>query len=186
MLTKVKGLVRGFARTIKTKLSGQDETCLIDCDVDPSIPLGWVIKEHKKGGRLEINPKDIKAISIASNLRNPGVVIKEFEAFAEKANFTILNACVLDWYIAHPEHIPKKGLIMAESIGDGCPFNTVFFLGTSYYTKLGGRVCYRCLRRPCHSRGKWRESCIIFDENDNDCVVTANYQAAVLQHHSRR
>ena len=110
---------------------------IIDCDKDPFCPEGWTVEEHKKGGKLEWNPKNI-SLYLSENQRNG--LIKGNELHKELKDKPILNANVLDYLLAHPELIPEewKG-------------KYVFFWGTIYRDSVSD-LDVRCL---CWGGGRW-------------------------------
>jgi len=115
---------------------------LIDCDADPFVPDGWKVESHKKGGKLEWNPANIR-LHLTSNQQN-SKCIQGHKLRKELSNEPVLNANVGDYLLAHPELIPEewKG-------------KCVFFWGTIYRGSLGG-LCVRCL---CWRDDGWRWYC---------------------------
>ena len=92
---------------------------IIDCDAEPFCPKGWKVEEHRKGGQLEWDHS--KAMLHLSPNQMDGKYIEGNKLRKELANMPVMNANVLDWYLAHPELIPDewKGKV-------------IFFWGTIY------------------------------------------------------
>ncbi|HEY4499344.1 MAG TPA: hypothetical protein VJH94_04770 [Candidatus Paceibacterota bacterium] len=98
---------------------------VIDCDADPFLPQGWEVEEHRKGGQVEYDPSKI-TLHLSKNQRD-GKVMGGNELREELRTMPVMNANVLDWYLAHPELIPPdwKGKL-------------VCFWGTIYRSSGGG------------------------------------------------
>ncbi len=92
---------------------------IIDCSADPFCPDGWTVEEHRKAGQLEWNPAKVK-LFLDLGQQN-GRCLKGHDLREAIKNQPVLNACVLDWLLAHPKFIPEnwKG-------------KYVFFWGTIY------------------------------------------------------
>ena len=105
-------------RTKEEKQMTTKPKTIIDCDKDPFCPKDWIVEEHKKGGKLEWNPKNI-SLYLSENQKKDW--IKGNELREELKGKPVLNANVLDYLLAHPELIPEewKG-------------KYVFFWGTIY------------------------------------------------------
>lgn len=112
---------------------------IIDLDVDPYIPDGWRIVEHKKGGQLVWDPAKIK-LYLSVQQQN-GRYIKGHQLRRELANKPTFNANVLDYLLAHSELIPEKwknkrihfwGTIYRDSYGGLC-VRSLYFYGGRWY-----------------------------------------------------
>ena len=92
---------------------------LIDCDALPFVPKGLEVEKHCPGGKLEWNAAKV-ALYLSPNQQGNKVVVGN-DLRKELADKPVLNACVLDYLLAHPELIPEswKG-------------KAVFFWGTIY------------------------------------------------------
>lgn len=114
---------------------------VIDCDAAPFVPNGWILVSHKKGGVLEFDPSKI-LLHQEPKQKNGGTIsgIVLQERLADK---TCLNACVLDYLLAHTNAIP-------ESWKEKDCY--IYFFGTVYSNANGG-LCVRCLY---WGGGKWR------------------------------
>lgn len=104
---------------------------VIDCDADPFLHDGWKVEEHKKGGQLEWDPSKV-SLHLSKNQMD-GKTIEGNKLRKELAKMPVMNANVLDWYLAHPELIP-----------DEWKGKAVFFWGTIYRSS-GGDLCVRYL-----------------------------------------
>lgn len=110
---------------------------IIDPDVDPFIPDGWTVEEHKKMGQWKFNPAEISFF--LSNKQKKGSIVGH-DLRKELAKRAVLNANVLDYLLAHPELIPDKW-----------KGKYIFFWGTIYRDSVG-RLYARCLR---WGGGRW-------------------------------
>lgn len=105
-------VVRGLSRIVAIEH-------IIDCDADPFVPEGWTVESHKKGGRFEWKADRI-ALHLADGQKS-GKWMRGNDLRKELESQPVLNACVLDYLLAHQELIPEewKG-------------KYVFFWGTVY------------------------------------------------------
>lgn len=112
----------------------------IDCDVMPEILSDWQIEEHRKGGieieyregKLCVNGREV--IRFLSEKQKDGKVVGGHELRRELKGKPVLNACVLDYLLRHPEFIPtewEKGV--------------TYFWGT-IFRNSDGLLCVACLR----------------------------------------
>ncbi len=120
-----------ITRAFGTSLELHKPNAVIDCDADPFVPSGWKMEEHKKGGQFVFNPAKVK-LHFSPNQQD-GKVIEGNKLRKELTNKPVLNACVLDYLLAHPELIPE------EWKGE-----YVFFWGTIYRDSYGD-LYVRCL-----------------------------------------
>ncbi|MFH0912430.1 MAG: hypothetical protein V1807_02095 [Patescibacteria group bacterium] len=98
---------------------------IINCHANLLWRRGWTVEEHREGDQLEWDPNKIQLYQSGQIYNNA----REFyKGLVGKA---VLNACVLDYLLAHPEIIPEewKG-------------KHIFFWGTVY--KLPN--CELCVR----------------------------------------
>lgn len=111
---------------------------IVDCDADPFVPGGWKVEKHKKCGQLNLS-EVTPALYLSKDQQN-GKVIEGNKIRKELATKVVLNANVLDYYLAHPELIPEewKGKV-------------VFFWNT-IYRRSDGNLCVRYL---CRRGGQW-------------------------------
>ena len=116
---------------------------VIDCDVNPMIPDGWTIEEHTKGGQLKWDPA--KATLFLTDAQKNGV-IEGNELRKELAKEPVLNACVLDYLLAHPHLIPDSWKVHEQG-----RTRFIYFWGT-IYRGSDGNLCVRCL---CWNDGRW-------------------------------
>lgn len=125
---------------------------LIDCDKDPFTPDGWEVKEHIRGGQLAFDPVKIRLF--LSKAQQKGKAISGLDLREELKGQSVLNACVLDYLLAHPELIPDewKGKL-------------VFFWGTVYHYP-DGNLGVRCLFES-GSEWDWLHNWLGNDFHDN-------------------
>ena len=130
----------------------------IDCDAQPMIPDGLTIEKHEKGGVFHLTPTSI-GLYLSKRQKN-GKVISGNDLRKELEAEPVLNACVLDYLLAHQNLIPESWKEKA-----------VFFWGT-VYRNAGGSLYVRYL---CWGGGRWFWACGWLDDDwDGD------YPAAVL------
>jgi len=107
---------------------------IIDCDAKPYIPDGWKVDKHQKCGKLEWDPSRIE-LYLSDNQRDGKYIEgnKLRQELQKLKGKKVLNACLLDWLLAHPEFIPEewKG-------------KYIYFWGTVYRSS-GGSLSVRCL-----------------------------------------
>lgn len=132
-----------LAKQIVTMIGGQDATegeakpeavdpvsLFISTSANPFVPPGWQVEEHQTGAEFEWNPSKI---SFYLSEQQEGKVIRGHELRKELQGKPVLNANVLDWLLANPQHIP------AEWKG-----KWIFFWGT-IYRDPSGNLFVRCL-----------------------------------------
>lgn len=107
---------------------------IIDCDVDPFNPWekdGWTVEEHQKGGttfKWDVTKVELFLSDAQKSGRIEGNQLRK-----ELSKKLVLNACVLDYLLAHPHLIPEEWKGKA-----------VFFWGT-IYRRSGGNLYVRYL-----------------------------------------
>ena len=149
-LSAFKDVLWGYAKIVKVRY-------IINCDASPFLPKDWKVEEHRPGGEFEWEPAKVM-LYLSLNQQN-GKVIQGHELRKELANQPILNACVLDYLIAHPVLIP-----------DEWKDKLVCFWGT-IYRDSDGCLVVRCLG--WHG-GRWGWDCRWLDNG-----FVGNYPAAV-------
>jgi len=110
---------------------------VINCDADPFVPSGWKVEEHQKGGQWKFDAAQIELYLADAQKKGTIEGNKLRKLLAGKL---VLNACVLDYLLAHRELIPEEWKGKA-----------IFFWGTIYRSS-GGRLYVRCL---CWDGGRW-------------------------------
>jgi len=103
---------------------------IINCDVNPFIPLGCSIAEHQKGGMLEFDSQKF-SLFVSEKQKNGSISASDLQK--ELIGKTLLNGNVLDYLLAHPELIPEEW-----------KRNCVLFMGT-IYKDYGGHLGVRFL-----------------------------------------
>lgn len=103
---------------------------VIDCDADPFIPNGLTIESHKKGGQVHWNPANFK-LWLHPEQESGGIGGHNLRMWLK--NKPVYNACMLDYWLAHPEIIPAE-----------CKGKWTYFWDTIYRGSRGG-LCVRCL-----------------------------------------
>jgi hypothetical protein len=121
-------------RSIRELLLGNAEitqvTHFIDCDKDPVIPYGdWTIADHQKQGSWTWNPSEVSLYLTDQQKKG---TIRGDELCNELTDKKVLNVCVLDYLLEHPQLIPESWKKDEEG-------NTrfIFFWGTIYRNSDG-------------------------------------------------
>jgi len=120
---------------------------IIDCDADPHIPQSWTIEEHQKGGQIDLTSLKIRLFLTHAQQKGERIFGSDIRRLLRRRK--VLNACVLDHYLAHKDDIPEE-LEREVDAHDGL---TIFFWGTIYHGF--DKQCYvRCLLKRA---GEWVE-----------------------------
>lgn len=102
------------------------ENNVVDLDADPFCPNGWKAVEHLKAGKFSWNPTKVKLFFGEGQSTSGPVAARDLRRqAAPKRPF---NANLLDWLLAHQEHIPEGWKSLPA----------VFFWGTIYRGASGG------------------------------------------------
>jgi len=142
----VKLLTEDTVADIRDVLLGQAEIkpveCLIGCGAQPFCPNGWEVVEHQKGGKVKWTKESVQ-LYLSANQKG-GKWIEGDDLRKELAGKPVLNACVLDYLLAHPGLIPEEW-----------KSKFVFFWGTIYRSSDGGLY----VRFLYWLGGRWRWGC---------------------------
>ena len=92
---------------------------IVDLDLDPLCPIVWKVESHKKGGLLDVTKAKI-GLYLSPNQQGSGR-IEGNKLREELGDKPVLNANLLDWYLANPSLIPEDWRR-----------RVVFFWGTIY------------------------------------------------------
>jgi len=117
-----------------------------DCMPESWKSSGWAIEKHSGDGTFELDPSRFQ-LHFSPNQNDGKVIVgNKLRKELEKNKVPVLNACVLDYLIAHPEIIPEDWKVDEKG-------NTrhIYFWGT-VYRRAGGSLCVRCL---CWRCGVW-------------------------------
>lgn len=136
VVNKLGGL-DGVQRFLRGDAEVVIKTHAIDCDANPFVPDDWKVKKHLKGGQLRWNPDEV-SLYLCDEQR--GGTIEGNKLRKKLKGKPVLNACVLDYLLKHPDLIP-----------DEWKGKAVFFWGT-IYRDSGGDLYVRYLY--WHG-GKW-------------------------------
>lgn len=79
---------------------------IIDLDGAPFVPEGWVVESHQKGGQFTFDPSKVR-LHLDADQQN-GKSIKGHKLRRQVENEPIMNAVMLDWYLANLSHIPEE------------------------------------------------------------------------------
>ncbi|MBU6388623.1 hypothetical protein KGQ72_01995 [Patescibacteria group bacterium] len=134
---EVKKLSTGdFLANVRQALLGYAEIKLVEhvinCDATPFVPDGWEVIEHQKDGQFQWNKDAQKDALFLSSAQKKGNT-EGNKLRKELADKPVLNACVLDYLLAHPHLIPEEWKGKA-----------IFFWGTIYRDSVGN-LCVRYL-----------------------------------------
>ena len=110
---------------------------LINCNVNPYIPDGWKVEEHRKGGELEFDPA--KVVLYLDADQKDGRTIVGNELRKRLADKPVMNACVLDFLLANTNLIPE-----AWKQDESGNTRYIYFWGTVYRSS-DGNLYVRCL-----------------------------------------
>ncbi|MBI2475565.1 hypothetical protein HYV69_04055 [Candidatus Uhrbacteria bacterium] len=110
----------------------------------------WKIEKHVGSGMLELDPSNLRLYFSPNQLDGNAVVGNNLRADLEDSKVPVLNACVLDHLLAHPELIPKDW-----KVDENGNTRQIYFWGT-IYRRLDGSLFVRCLY--WHD-GAWRWRC---------------------------
>lgn len=111
----------------------------INCNRKPSVPEGLRLKSHKKGGRVNWDPRKFKLQVFDKQSGKKIVRGEELKSeFEELDGLKKANACILDFLL-------ENQLVIPEAWGkkDGCN-RYIFFWATEYLDKKGN-TCIRCI-----------------------------------------
>ena len=140
----------------------QENKLIIDLDSEPFCPEGWTVESHKKGGIIEYSPDMVK-LYLSEKQKKKGKMIKGIELRKELKNLPVMNANLLDWYLAHPNEIP----------GEWKNKSWISFWGTVYH-RSSGNLVVRCL---CWTGARWDWRICWLDcwfDDSIPCVVSAS------------
>ena len=136
------------------------ENIVIDCSADPFVPFGWAIQEHRAGGVLKWDLSRVE-LYVAPGQKNGGCMDSR-RLRRHLSRKPTLNACVLDFLLKHPRHIPESW--KEEKVG---------FWGTTYRN----RDDVLCVRFLCYEgNSRWGEQEEWIDEHSG---FRGDYSAAL-------
>jgi hypothetical protein len=132
---------------------------VIDCDVSPQIPKGWKVKYHIRGRPIYWDKENGVNFFLSESQKGEKTIIGH-ELQKELTRKNVMNANVLDHWLAHPDLIPVS-----------CKGKFIFFWGTIYFHP-DGSLCVRFLRKEenvWYSDCRWLGS--EFDCNDLAALI---------------
>lgn len=119
---------------------------VIDLDANPFCPGGLTVEEHQKGGTFRWDPTKVQLY--LSKPQSKGKLIGGHDLRKDLAGKPVLNACLLDYLLAHPHLIPEEWKGKA-----------IFFWGTIYRDSGGGLF----VRYLYWRGGQWQSSYVWLD-----------------------
>ena len=82
---------------------------IINCDADPFVPKGWTVESHIRGGQFEWDPSQIELYLDKGQLGDNALEGNRlWRRLVKRFSKRLMNACVLDFLLAHPELIPEE------------------------------------------------------------------------------
>ncbi len=165
-LASVLLVLQGQAMIIPAESGGEVEgssSVVINLNADPFVPEGWKVEEHKKGGEFTFDASQVKLHSDPG--QQNGKYIQGHKLRKRLKNVPVMNAVLLDWYLANPQYIP-----------DEWKGKFVFFWGTIYRDRSGD-LYVRCL---CWSGDRWSWSSRWLGDgwrSDDSAAVLASTQS---------
>ncbi|OGZ19467.1 MAG: hypothetical protein A2626_02170 [Candidatus Nealsonbacteria bacterium RIFCSPHIGHO2_01_FULL_38_55] len=150
-LNDFKGVLTGCSKIVVVQY-------IIDCDADPFVPSGFTLMSHRKGGQIVWDPTKFQLY--LSERQRSGKIIAGKGLGRELADVSgILNANVLDYFLAHQEIIPPE-----------CEGVVTYFWGTKFLS--GGSSYVRCLYR---GGGRWSSDYAWLGDDWDDASPAARF-----------
>jgi hypothetical protein len=106
----------------------------------------WVIEKHVGEGQLELDLTKIQFHFSPNQKDGKMIEGNKLRKELENSKVPVLNACVLDYLIAHPEIIPEDW-----KVDENGNTHYIYFWGT-VYRDPSDNLCVRCL---CWDDGAW-------------------------------
>lgn len=149
-------MLSDFLKVIKGQAEIKIIEHLIDCDVAPFVPEGWTVVENRQCGKVRPDDADLY---MSEEQKNGPVSGNELQK--KLADLPVLNAAMLDWYLAHSERIPEawRGKL-------------VFFWGT-IYRDANGYLFVRVLDWN-GDQWNWDGYCLGYDFSSSDPAAVAS------------
>ena len=116
----------------------------------------WTIEKHVGDGTLELDPSQLKLHFSPNQIGGKVIEGNKLRKELEKNKVPVLNACVLDYLLAHPDLIPEDW--KKDEKGNT---RYIYFWGTVYRFP-DGDLCVRCLS---WDNGAWRWSYNSLDDD---------------------
>lgn len=140
---------------------------VVDCDVMPEILFRKDKDEHRKMGKMLLEKRNGKLYAngreVIRHLLENQQERKGYKSYQEMSQKTVLNLCILDYLLKHPELIPeewKKG--------------ETYFLGTIFRDSNG----FRSVAYLTWYGSTWGWCFCLFDCNRNDGTEYVAYLEA--------
>lgn len=146
-LAQVLLVLRGQAKVVPYHL--------IDCDTSPAAISGFKVTEHIKGGQVDWDALKIR--HYLSRYQKCGAILGH-DLYKELNGQPVINACVLDYLLAHQEIIPEEWKDLKAR----------YFWGT-IYEYMDGLSIVRSLVWRGHRFG-WQRHWLA-DVFDSDCLA---------------
>jgi len=132
----------------------QTSTIVVDCDARPRIPSSLKLEgkgtEHRQLGKITLKKRDgklyangVEVIRFLSPNQKDGKIIRGDKLRKELQKMQVLNACILDALLAHPELIPDEWK------------NGATYFWATIFSDADGDLCVEYLY---WSGGSWRRS----------------------------
>ncbi len=169
LLNKIGG-VEGMNNILRGTATVQITKHIIDLSGDPMPEdwkkAGWQTTKHTYGVTLELDPSQLK-LHLSENQKNGRVVeVNSLKKELEDNKVPVLNACILDYLLAHPELIPESW--KKDENGNT---RYIYFWGTEYRHPDGDLyVRYLC----------WRDGAWLWSDGWLGNAWDAQFPAAIL------
>jgi len=132
----------------------------------------WAIEKHVGNGMLEFDPSRLQLYFSKNQKDGEGIVGSKLRKELERNKVPFLNACVLDYLLAHPEIIPEDWKV--DENGNS---RWICFWGT-IYRHPNRKLYVRCL---CWNVGVWYWDYYCFGGDGWDVRVPAAMLVSVPQ-----
>ncbi|PCI20689.1 hypothetical protein COB64_01840 [Candidatus Wolfebacteria bacterium] len=131
---------------------------IINCNIDPFTPNGWIVERHLKGGDVVWDPSKIDLCLSKKQQKGDRIFVWDLRDYLSNKN--VLNANVLDYLLMDSRLIPEdwKG-------------KSIMFWGTIYHYK-GKRIRYlRWHDGEWRCEWRWVEEKHIFNHREPAAIL---------------
>ena len=115
--------------------------------------LKWIIDKHVSNGTFELDSSQLKLHFSPNQIDEKCIEGEKLRKELESNKVSILNACVLDYLLLHPELIPEDW-----KVDENGNTRYIFFWGTVYLLPHNGERHERLIRYLYWDDGAWNWS----------------------------